>query len=112
MIDSFLTRRPFPDPSPLDLLPSGPSLPLDLPWFTLCRPGALLAELVLAEAQADEEADEADEAAEAAAEEEVGGEAAVEAAVEEGGEGVWKRWRRVLRRLAPPPLCREEGLNS
>ncbi|EOD04928.1 hypothetical protein EMIHUDRAFT_121526, partial [Emiliania huxleyi CCMP1516] len=40
------------------------------------RRGALLAELVLAEAQADEEADEADEAAEAAAEEEVGGEAA------------------------------------
>lgn len=86
MIDSFLTRRPFPDPSPLDLLSSGPSLPLDLPWFTLCRPGALLAELVLAEAQAEDEADEAGEAAEAAAEEEVGGEAAVEAAVEEGGE--------------------------
>jgi len=62
---------------------AGPSAPLVV---VAQGCGALLAELVLAEAQADEEADEADEAAEAAAEEEVGGEAAVEAAVEEGGE--------------------------
>ena len=110
MIDSFLTRRPFPDPSPLDL-PSGPSLPLDFPWITLCRPGALLAELVLAEAQADEEADEADEAAEAAAEEEVGGEAAVEAAVEEGGEEGAEEMAARPAALGSSS-CREEGLHS